>query len=436
MMLNFSIFLSLFNIFIIMPLFIYVHNKYFKKILSIPMMLFLMLLLVYPLRSLFILLDPYHNIIPGVNDYSQEIFSYLLIYANISIFLFFLSFYLLASKKILQVNILYDVNLSVLYKKTHLFNFVLFIVIFYFSLEMASQMSQYGQVQKSIMGGINIYYSLLFSFKSYILVYFAFFYFNYGIGKKFFFLIIFLTVLSSLISGSKSGLVFDLILLLLIYKNGSLKLKYSYMIIGFLLLILTSIFANIIRFGNIILKDASLIEKITFVYNNMGVDFFYSALNTLTSRFHGIDSLFNLFLYTENSDLFWGGTLKNFFIAFYPRIFWQDKPDIAMGIWFGHNVFQRQDVTVAFWLPGEAFLNFGYAGVLLVFLYGLFVTFLDKKFHNNNNIFVLMIYISMFFTIKTQEYTIAAALSGLIKNLIPVIVFIFLQIFIYKLKIR
>jgi hypothetical protein len=437
-MIAYSFYLSLFNIILLMPLFLYIHNKYIKKIFSIPLLIFLMLILVYPVRGILILLDSSHFIIPGINNYNKNVFASLLIYSNISIILFFLGFLIMSSFKLKQVELFSKVNLINLYKKTYLLNVLLFFILFISSINMAEQMIQYGQVQKTIMGGINIYYSLLFSIKTYVMVFFAYFYFNYNLGKLPFFLVFFLTLIDSFISGSKSELIVNIIVILLIYKNGTLKLKYSYLLAGFGIVILTSVFANIVRFGygHTFLQNSTFMEKLIFIYQNVKIDFLYSALNTLTHRFHGIDSLYNLYIYLSNHAYMYGKTLMLFFYAFYPRFLWPDKPDIAMGLWFGNNVFNVQDTIVSFWIPGEAFLNFGFFGIFLLFIYGAFLTYLDKKFHNNFNLFTIMIYVSIFLTIKTHEYTIAAAMSGLIKNLIPVFIYFGLLLFFYKVRIK
>ncbi len=427
------IILSLINIFILLPLFVYLHNKYIKQVMTIPLFVFLMLILVYPIRGLIIYYDNNHAIIPNLYSFNDIIFFNLLLYANLAIILFFVGSLLVFAINIKPLNYFGKINYLKLYKKTYIFNIFLFFIVYFFSLKMQFELRQFGNVKESILSGRNIYYSLFLSLKIYILIFFAFFYFNYNKGKYIFYIIFILLIIEALFSGSKSNFLILLIIIILLYKYG--KIKFFYFIIGFILLLLVSTVASIVRFFIVHNLNANFIDVFLFVFSNLNYNFFMQAVNTLTHRFHGMDSLYDIYFYIKNNDYLYGKSLFYFFYAFYPRILWQDKPDIAMGIWFGNNVFEIKDTTVAFWLPGETFLNFGYGGLLLMFLYGMWLAFLDKKLHNNVNLFMMMIYISVFLTIKTHEYSMAAAMSGIIKNLIPVIVYILLLKFFYKIKI-
>jgi hypothetical protein len=65
----------------------------------------------------------------------------------------------------------------------------------------------------------------------------------------------------------------------------------------------------------------------------------------------------------------WGSTYANFFLGLIPRVLWAEKPNFHYGTEFGHRsgmLDESDEVTsISVTLFGEAFLNFGVAGVFV-----------------------------------------------------------------------
>ena len=158
-----------------------------------------------------------------------------------------------------------------------------------------------------------------------------------------------------------------------------------------------------------------------------------AAYRSVAYRFHGIDSLYN-FMSVSPDYFMYGSTLSLFFISFYPRLFWPSKPDIAMGNEFGTKYFASPESTVAFWNFTEGYMNFGLFGFLFVFAIFYLIAALDKSLYNKNSLSNIIIYWITFIQIKSLEYTFAAALSGLIKYSITLILFLFI-IRLFRIRI-
>jgi len=94
----------------------------------------------------------------------------------------------------------------------------------------------------------------------------------------------------------------------------------------------------------------------------------------------------NLISIIDNTRAFkLGSTYSLLFYNFIPRIFWPDKPIVQISYDFGveygiGSVFEKVAFTVS--RIGEAYINFGIVGVILIlFVWGIFATWLQKIFY-------------------------------------------------------
>lgn len=97
------------------------------------------------------------------------------------------------------------------------------------------------------------------------------------------------------------------------------------------------------------------------------------------TRFSTINQLTNVVNLTETKGFYNGQTLNYLGFAFIPRFLWPEKPVIAQGVWFAFEIGQALKTetwynnSINMTIPGEFYLNFGWAGVVVgCFLFGGF----------------------------------------------------------------
>ena len=89
-------------------------------------------------------------------------------------------------------------------------------------------------------------------------------------------------------------------------------------------------------------------------------------------RLSTLNQLSQLRLLVDQGGFLHGSTLEYLGFAFVPRFLWPAKPKIAKGAWFAYRIgqaFVRPDGTytnsINMTVPGELYLNFGWAGVVI-----------------------------------------------------------------------
>lgn len=127
----------------------------------------------------------------------------------------------------------------------------------------------------------------------------------------------------------------------------------------------------------------------------------------------------------------YGKSLLNFFIAFPPRLLWQDKPTVhSDGNSFGHSmgVLSPHDklTSVGPTIVGDWYMNFGVAGIifgmfLMGFLWRIFYEYLIKG--TGKSLSGILIYSIVFVqVVKGVENEIAPPYAGLLKFLIIMLI--------------
>ena len=117
------------------------------------------------------------------------------------------------------------------------------------------------------------------------------------------------------------------------------------------------------------------LERVHVVYGMEELEFQPESARrqqTLLSRITSFNQLSQIGYLVERDGYRNGQTLDYLGYAFVPRFLWPEKPLIAKGAWFALEIGQaytRPDGSitnaVAMTIPGELYLNFGWAGVLL-----------------------------------------------------------------------
>lgn len=134
----------------------------------------------------------------------------------------------------------------------------------------------------------------------------------------------------------------------------------------------------------------------------------------LIRRFHGLDSLIAVMARVPSQiEYTFGSTL--FFIpisALVPRIMWPNKPDTGLGDYFRENFWFGTGGAIAISHPGEFYLNFGLAGIVigmafLAFLHsGVYQYFQRAK---NPASSVLYVFSLQYFLVLDREVSLTYA---------------------------
>ena len=130
-------------------------------------------------------------------------------------------------------------------------------------------------------------------------------------------------------------------------------------------------------------------------------------------------------------DFKWGYTYSLFFISLIPRIIWPGKPSIThyyndfgrdYGFLYPTDFTTSIDIT---WI-GEMFLNFGWYGIFIGFLYGLFYQLLFTYFIRRReltSLSVILYALTLYYMIRGAVF--ADIFSGLFKFVITLVIILF-----------
>ncbi len=136
--------------------------------------------------------------------------------------------------------------------------------------------------------------------------------------------------------------------------------------------------------------------------------------------------------FSQSGD-FWFGKDYIYFpvYIFVPRIVWPNKPVFNMGLWFTQTYVNAAATTAtAITYPGDFYLNFGLSGVILgMFLTGIFYRIVYGWFKENISARNLFLYVFIFLAITNHEGDFLSIYTGLIKQLIELII---LSVFLFK----
>lgn len=251
-------------------------------------------------------------------------------------------------------------------------------------------------------------------------------------------------IVYALPTGSKERVFLPLAILLFIY---SLKSKLPLVpLISITLFVILFLFPFITIYRNIFLTGDAIVDlsRTYDLYRNLFKGFNKETLLGLLFSIAGERLNYALIVdvIVDNTPRIWdfklGYSYFFFFIALIPRLIWENKPNISIfandfgrdyGILYPTDYSTSIDVT---WV-GEMFLNFGWYGILVGFLYGLFYQigysyFLRVK--KPSMLSIILYAFSLYYMVRGGMFTIQFA--GLVK--IFIVVLVVLYPFLRKIK--
>ena len=244
-------------------------------------------------------------------------------------------------------------------------------------------------------------------------------------------LLLLLFLFGSFLSGSRAGFLHFIFTVLFLYSILNRKISKSFIIVGFLLVLLSSVIASLSKFYRVHITFAgkyavSIIDKIK-IFSNVLLEYsdqispffiFYLLINRISM----FEPLVRTFEYTGVYVPFQHGqtillTLK----ALIPKAIYPERPDTNIGKWFGEMYnFSQGDIFISLGLPGEFYLNFGiYGGIISVFILGLINMLVYSKLRRHlGNLGILYIYYIYYnlFILGFHENYFAYAVNTFIKT--------------------
>lgn len=217
--------------------------------------------------------------------------------------------------------------------------------------------------------------------------------------------------------------------------------------VGILILIFV-IFPVINTYRVIIWKEGPVVSVGEFV-SHMGIvhdklrgyswsEFQQISLRPFMNRMVGLDSFSMILMKTpETVDFQMGGTLRYLFIAWVPRVLWEEKPIIDFGKWFAINFFNQPpgiDNSMGITNIGELYLNFHVLGILLgMFFIGIIykTAYLYFIKYGKASAISVFLYIFVFFGL----ISIGGSITTMSVSLLQTLFLLFLISWFLKVKI-
>lgn len=253
-----------------------------------------------------------------------------------------------------------------------------------------------------------------------------------GISRRF---KIFLTILiiSELIywlpTGRKENVILVLVLPIIVVYAFSTKLPSKWTLFGIAAFII-SLFPitfyyryamEVHQFSSMSMTE-SIAQSITAVFSGDPVE--GSGFIILISRINLLESVSACIRLVETGlwDLSCGKDYLMIAVNQIPRLIWPEKPGFHYGTVFGQEAgfidFTDTTTSVSVTFFGEAYLNFAWFGVFVIFVFGIFFTWLYQKAVRSLNPTMILLYMITVPVILYIGGTVALYFGGLAKGLI------------------
>lgn len=177
-----------------------------------------------------------------------------------------------------------------------------------------------------------------------------------------------LTLSSGLITGSKFLFVLPIVSLITLHNYAVKKIHIKTVVVVFLILFLLIPSFYAYRFSG---NFHEFLSSLKTTYLHLEV-----LIQTMLSRFHGMDMLIYIIKYTPKVMNFqMGKTLLPALIGWIPRWIWPDKPIISLSTIFtqkylyGFKKYYTAGSVASVTMIGESYINFHISGILLISLF-------------------------------------------------------------------
>ncbi len=227
-------------------------------------------------------------------------------------------------------------------------------------------------------------------------------------------------------TGSKTEILLPFFLLLIIYsirKRTPIKIILFAVLISIFFVFPFSTIYRSLHYGSIAVNIVKASSKYLYLLSNFNMKtiqlLFFNAIALRINQMGVVTAI------VKNTPRIWnfkmGSTYMQFFISLIPRILWHSKPIIGVnGNMFGRNygilrVNDHQTTVGITWI-GEMFINFGWFGIIIAFLWGLLYKIIYIYFFKDGmpNMLGTLIYsFTLYFLII--DNTFVFMFSGLLK---------------------
>tara|TARA_B100000963_G_scaffold196536_1_gene171053 strand:+ start:16993 stop:18318 length:1326 start_codon:yes stop_codon:yes gene_type:complete len=248
--------------------------------------------------------------------------------------------------------------------------------------------------------------------------------------KKFFmnsnyFLIAVLVLVFAFFSGSRSQIIYALIIILISHREflkrhivfTTIALSTAFPFIFIIFPFIAFLRNNNFDFNSAFNELGGFIESIQFI-----------IMDVLSTRLNYLEILGKVISYVDQNGIAGGAIYLNNIIGIIPRAIWPGKPSISNDSHqLGHDLglLQPYDTTTSIGLRpiGEAFFEFGFLGFFVAIFYGILFSFFYKQFsHVSLSAAAFTIYLYSIIYLVTRDGIFA---------IIPGLIYLFIGWFIF-----
>lgn len=274
-----------------------------------------------------------------------------------------------------------------------------------------------------------------------VLVSYAILIFQYNYKNKIFILIFsvyfLLQIASGFISGMKQEIITPIIIVLIPYLLGGYKIPKKLVVISIIFVILLYPINNNYRTILSGPVHTSKLSAFLLAVEKTLDNGFFDNIKSGSESYQDRVSLFPILMYSVENEQHWiDYKYMNRYLYLpiawiLPRFLLNSKPMADTGGKLYYLTTGRYDTSITPTTYGWSYFEGGYIPTLIsFFLFGLFITLLQSKFHKNNFLHLLL-YTSFLITFLKVESDIYFLISGLLQKLLLGV--IFFKIF-FKLK--
>lgn len=212
-------------------------------------------------------------------------------------------------------------------------------------------------------------------------------------NKNFLYYGIILTVVTAIIKILFAYLRSDMLLPVLVFVLGLVlggatlkKLFHPRFTPIYLLVVIFFVFFEI--FGSVRSNVSTGLDRLTQIENINESSVIDNKKLTPFQRLANISQLSAISNLVNKHDFYEGQASEPLVVALVPRVFWPEKPKIALGVWFALEIGEAYKIrtwyntSINMTIPGHLFLDFGWVGVVIgCFLIGRLLAFFWNSTH-------------------------------------------------------
>ena len=329
----------------------------------------------------------------------------MLISLSFSFFIFWLSsFFFIRKNKIGLISTGFNQKAFIIFSRNLLYpiSFVMIAAFSFFAFYFAVQGVSRIEISTSTPSGIFVIYNFVIKFYMFFLL--MLISFDSNLREKSWFFKIFILVIIGLFAGITIG-EREPVLLLIMFSFLYYKKKISNKHILYLIIFSVTAFYIIPFVRNLNISDINLNDLSNFYQNP------FPRIGANALVFSNIISMV-----PDAFPYFYGKSYFYSLMSFVPFDIFETK-QMTPALWFAENYVFQGNSGLDFCLEAEAYMNFGFLGVPVIFSFiSIAYSFFYSKYKNGSSVFFLVIYPPLFVvmlqSVRTHSLTVFKSLAA------------------------